>query len=139
MTSAIEKIVGDMSRLVSGHVDHARLELEVRTEASLRRLALLAVAGSVLLLGYGLAVVGVALHVGARVGVARAFVGIGGAHVFVGAGLVAVAAFRPWPSPVAAWTQLRETVRRVAAALVRSTDPGTEVARGDGTPLRARP
>lgn len=88
--SALAKVVAlDLGHLVGQHVNVARIELEAEMNGMVRRAGFVAVLATLLALGYGLAMAGLAVLVGGRTAVGLPLIVIGLAHVAVaGVGLL---------------------------------------------------
>jgi hypothetical protein len=81
-----KEVALDLGHLVGQHVKVARIELGAEIHGMLRRTGRIAVFATLLALGYGLAMAGLAVVIGGRASVGLPLVTIGLAHI-VGAGV----------------------------------------------------
>jgi hypothetical protein len=86
LLTLVRDVVDDMGTLVAGHVRLARAELAADARGLGRRVAVVALGASLLLVGYALACVAAALALAHVFGAPLAFLAVGGVHI-VGAGV----------------------------------------------------
>jgi len=90
----IKETVDGIGHLIADHVKLARLELVADVKTQGRRVAVVAVILPFVLLGYGLACVGLALALSPWLTTPGAFFAVGGAHFLAGTVAVALALAR---------------------------------------------
>lgn len=114
----IRETVDGLGHLIAQHVKLARLELSADLRALGARAAGLVALAVLLVVGYTLALTGVALLIGGARALALPFLGIGGAHVVVAAlGAWAVTRARRARPLAATKAELDQTADALAAAL----------------------
>jgi hypothetical protein len=116
LLSLVRDVVDDMGALVAGHVRLARAELAADARGLGRRVAVVALGASLLLVGYALACVAAALALARVFGAPLAFLAVGGVHI-LGAGLaLGVLARRATAGPLdESLSQLDRTVASLSA------------------------
>jgi uncharacterized membrane protein YqjE len=127
LLSLVRELVDALGELVAGHLRLARAELGGDARRLARRAALVGLAGSFGLVGYGLACVAAALALAPALGAPLAFLTLGGVHLVgaaVGLGLLlGRAAPHPLEGALAAIDKAVETVE--SAETVRTATLGT--------------
>jgi hypothetical protein len=116
LLTLVRDVVDDLGTLVAGHVRLARAELAADARGLGRRVAVIALGASLLLVGYALACVAAALALAHVLGAPLAFLAVGGVHV-VGAGVaLGVTARRATAGPLdESLSQLDRTVASLSA------------------------
>jgi hypothetical protein len=116
LLTLVRDVVDDMGTLVAGHVRLARAELAADARGLGRRVAVVALGASLLLVGYALACVAAALALAHVFGAPLAFLAVGGVHI-VGAGVaLGLMARRSTAGPLdESLSQLDRTVASLSA------------------------
>jgi putative superfamily III holin-X len=116
LLTLVRDVVDDMGTLIAGHVRLARAELAADARGLGRRVAVVALGASLLLVGYALACVAAALALAHVFGAPLAFLAVGGVHI-VGAGAaLGVMARRSTAGPLdESLSQLDRTVASLSA------------------------
>jgi uncharacterized membrane protein YqjE len=113
----VKEVVDGLGKLFAGHLKLARVELAADARGYARRLGLLALASSLLAVGYALMCVAAALALTPYIGAPFGFLAIGAAHVLCAGIGVGALLGRTASAPLAqTLSELDHTVTALAAA-----------------------